>query len=118
MLKNDYILTQIEGLARAIAKIFFNKETVVYEVEEEETFTDELYLRLREMIDKGEINEAENILYEHMNTADLRYLELMVDFYNRLNKLDEAFLEEHDYGKDEILQGLKDVASHYGVPLN
>lgn len=118
MLKNDYILTQIEGLARAIAKIFFNKETVIYEVEEEGSFTDELYMKLREMIDKGEINEAENILYEHMNTSDLRYLELVVDFYNRLNQLDETFLEEHDYGKDEILQGLKDVASHYGVPLN
>lgn len=90
MLKNDYILTQIEGLARAIAKIFFNKETVVYEAEEEETLTDELYLRLKEMVGKGEINEAENILYEHMNTADLRYLALMVDFYNQLNKLDEA----------------------------
>lgn len=118
MLKNDYLLTQIEGLARAIAKIFFNKEKVVYEVAEEETLTDELYRKLREMIDQGEINEAENILYDHMISSDLRYLELVLDFYNRLNELDEAFLEAHDYGKDEILQGLKDVASCYGVPLN
>ena len=111
------MLTQIEGLARAIAKIFFKKESAVYEVQADR-FTDELYQRVQGMIAQGQINEAENLLYDYMDTSNSDYLMLVLDFYNKLNTLDESFLEAHDYGRDEIMQGLKDVASQFGMPMN
>ncbi len=117
MLKNDYIFTQIEGLAKAIAKIFFNKESIAYEMQED-TFIDELYERVQKLIGEGKINEAENLLYDNIDSSNLNYLKLVLDFYNTLNTLEEDFLEAHDYGKDEILQGLKDIASQYGMPMN
>ena len=85
---------------------------------QEDTFLDELYERVQKLISEGEINEAENLLYDNIDSSNLNYLKLVLDFYNKLNALDEDFLEAHDYGKDEILQGLKDIATQYGMSMD
>ena len=49
MLKQDYLLRQIESLAMSLSKLFFNKDMVVYEIPEEnaQSETDILYNKLR-----------------------------------------------------------------------
>lgn len=122
MLENDYFMRMINDLARALAKILFNKESVVYELPEDETYTatDLLYLDLERILAKGSLNEAENLLLDHKEELilDKRYQELSLYFYLRLNSCDDQYLEDHQYSREEVEQGLKDLADELGIPLD
>ena len=92
MFENDYILKQIEMSTKFLAKLIFGKESPEYKLQYDEIANakpiDLLCLTLRRMIDEGEINEAENLLYENIEReARAEYLEIAIDFYDRLSKL-------------------------------
>lgn len=120
MFQNDYFMRQIEMLGRFLAKLIFNKETTVYEViiDEEGNITPAglLYLELNTMIKEGRINEAENLLFKWIEaTYDNEYLEIAIDFYSQVNNLTDEFLEEHDFSREEAMEGLTKVKQLYGI---
>ena len=120
MFQNDYFMRQIEMLGRFLAKLIFNKETTVYEViiDEEGNITPAglLYLELNTMIKEGKINEAENLLFDRIEaTYDNEYLEIAIDFYSQVNNLTDEFLEEHDFSREEAMEGLTKVKQLYGI---
>lgn len=45
---------------------------------------------------------------------DKKYVQLSLLFYEYLNSKDDSFLKEHDYSRDEILDGLKYIADIHG----
>lgn len=45
------------------------------------------YRRLKDLADAGDINGAENELYECLDTSDRAYLEMALAFYMYLNQL-------------------------------
>jgi hypothetical protein len=51
-----------------------------------------------------------------MDKNDKRYLELALDFYKRLNDLDDDALEAGGFTREEINEGLGDVLEAFGVP--
>lgn len=67
------------------------------------------------MVDAGSINEAENIIYEITENGAKVNLEIALLFYSYLNDKSDDFLEEHNFSRDEIKSGLKDISSRYGV---
>ena len=67
------------------------------------------------MIDEGRINEAENSLYDSIETLDKSGLEIALLFYSYLNDKSDEFLEEHDFNREEVKQGLEDITSRYGI---
>ena len=103
-------------MVRAILKLLFNIDTdspsaeLLKDSEEEQTL-DELF----DMIDEGFINEAENRIYEITEESKKIDLEIALLFYSYLNDKSDQFLEEHNYSRDEIKTGLKDVTARYGV---
>ena len=120
MFQNDYFMRQIEMLGRFLAKLIFNKDTTVYEViiDEEGNITPAglLYLELNTMIKEGRINEAENLLFDRIEaTYDNEYLEIAIDFYSQVNNLTDEFLEEHDFSREEAMEGLSKVKHLYGI---
>ena len=120
MFQNDYFMRQIEMLGRFLAKLIFKKETTVYEViiDEEGNITPAglLYLELNTMIKEGRINEAENLLFDRIEaTYDNEYLEIAIDFYSQVNNLTDEFLEEHDFSREEAMEGLTKVKQLYGI---
>ena len=40
-----------------------------------------------------------------------------VDFYHRLNNLDDGVLQENDFSREEIEEGLRDIASKAGIVI-
>ena len=40
MLKQDYLLRQVESLAMSLSKLFFNKDMVQYKLEEKDNLSD------------------------------------------------------------------------------
>lgn len=118
--QEDYILRQIEMLGVAIARLFFHKNTMLYDLPEknQQTLTDDLCRRLHELIAEGKINEAENLLYENLDAGAIPLLEIAVDFYGRLNQLDDAYLISHNFSREEIEDGLREVARIYHISLD
>ncbi|MEQ2456710.1 DUF6483 family protein [Flavonifractor hominis] len=119
MLTEDWMMRQVDALTRSIAYLVFKKESTDYVPTgaEEDSEVDELYRRLLEKVNAGDIGGAEDLLFEESDVNDLRYLELAVDFYARLNDLSDEQLRQAGFGRDEIQEGLQDLAEQFGVSL-
>lgn len=119
MFEQDYIMRIVRDLVRVLAKLLLNKDMVNYELPDEGNYTqtDFLHRQLLELISQGKINEAENLLFEELEPENKKYMELALDFYERLNNLDDEYLENNGYSREEIEQGLKAVGKEFGISL-
>ncbi len=120
MLENDYIIKQIDILINFLAKVLFKKDSAQFHNIKDEngniTDTGQLYLKLHDLTDNGQINDAEDLLFSEIEKEQrLDYLELAVDFYNYLNEKDDNFLEDYDFSRQEIFDGMKDIQKIYGL---
>lgn len=70
---------------------------------------------MTDMVDDGHINEAENRLYEVVDVSRREDLQMVLIFYSYLNDLDDDFLDDHDYSREEIGQGLRDMIGRFGL---
>lgn len=115
MFEQDYLMRMIHESARMLMKLLFRIDT--YKVEDikfEEVQTEMDYRAYRKMIDDGKINEAENQMLENLQTDDLEQMKLALMFYDYLNRKSVDFLEENGFSREEVRDGLKDVAEKYG----
>ena len=115
--EQDYLMRSVKDIAKVIAKIVLGKSDINYELPAVENYTGEdfLYKRLFELLAEGKINEAENLLFEELDGMNKRKLDIALAFYMKLSEYDNIYLEEHDYTREEINQGLEDVARKYGI---
>ena len=118
--QQDFIMRQIELIARYIAESVFKKKSTEYKIIEKENLsdTDKLHNKLVNLINENKINEAEDLLFDSLDLDNKKYLEVAIDFYSRLTKLDVATLELNDFTKEEIAEGLADVSNKYGISIN
>lgn len=112
--EKDYILRMIHEMIRALAKLLLGKDidknedmSLPFEIEEQ-------YKQLIGMVDRGEINSAENILYDHLDLTNMQYLQMAVMFYKYLNEATDSYLTEHDFSREEIMDGISRMAKCYG----
>jgi hypothetical protein len=125
MIREDYLMRQIEIVVRMLVKLVFNKETTEYVIVEKMIFTepDMIHNQLIKLIDDRKINEAENLLFEKIeeeleeNAGGKVYLEIAVDFYSRLNLLSNKILDGCGFGREEIDEGVRAAADMYGIEL-
>jgi len=102
MVERDYIMRLIREMVRAILKLFFNidSESPTEELlagEEEKQLLDILLA----MVDVGDINHAENQLYEIVSGGDMEKLKMALLFYSYLNDKSDDFLTEHDFSRGD-----------------
>ena len=73
MYQQDWILRQIEMLARMLSKLLFHKDTTEYpELDAEEYMqTNLLHQDLLRLIRQGRLNEAENLLFARIPTLNI-----------------------------------------------
>ncbi len=112
--EKDYIMRLIHGIARVLARLLFGRE---YEdagelaplmAEEAKRHND----YLRNMIDLGQINAAENRLFDLLrNTAweDRQKAALILSFYDYVNSKEDSFLDRADFSREEIISGMRDA---------
>ena len=116
MFEQDYVMRLIKEMVRAILKLLFNIDTDSPSVELLEDAKEQQTLdELLDMVDNGFINEAENKIYEITEEGKKTDLEMALLFYSYLNDKSDEFLEAHNYSRDEIKAGLKDITVRYGV---
>ena len=110
MLEEDYIMRLIKEMIRAIIKVLFNVDTESPTEELLDSEEDRQTLKLQtDMVDDGQINEAENKIYDMSESGDKKCLEIAIWFYLYLNKKTDNFLEQNDFRCDEIKAGLQDI---------
>jgi hypothetical protein len=112
--EQDYVMRLIKEMVRAILKIFFNIDTdsptaELLEDSEEKATLD----KLLDMVDEGKVNEAENEIYDMTENLEQNNLEVALLFYSYLNDKSDEFLEDNNFSRDEIKEGLETVASRY-----
>lgn len=113
-------MRQIEMFTVFLARVIFNKKDTLFDNISDEngnvTEAGELYIKIRNLVKLGKIGEAENILFDRASeTMDPKYLEIALDFYYHLSHLDDEFLDENDFPKEEVAQGLLEIRKLYQV---
>lgn len=53
-------------------------------------------------------------MLDELNPEDIQYYKIALMFYLYLNEKDIGFIEEHNFSKKEIIDGLKYVSEIYG----
>lgn len=113
MFQKDYILRQIELLSQGLAKMLLHKETTISVFDGIITETGELsgteYLRytLMNMLQDGQINDAEDLLFETIEQHPRpEYLGVALEFYALLAEKSDEELRTSDFSSEEIADGL------------
>ncbi|TCL57467.1 hypothetical protein EDD76_1081 [Kineothrix alysoides] len=114
MFENDYIMRLLYDVIRTLKKLIFKTNEENGEVTETDAQAAEDFKRLSSLIDEGKINEAENLLTEEMEAENPKAFQIALLFYEYLNSKDNDFLEDNDFSRREISDGLKYAAGLYG----
>lgn len=116
MYEHDYVMRLINEIVRTLLKLLFNTDmenppaTQAVDTTEEDILTD-----LLKLAGDGRINEAENQLYGLTSSKEMKDLRQGLLFYSYLNDMDDRFLMENNYSREEILSGIKDLTDRYGL---
>ena len=110
----DYVMRIVHEWIRTLIRLIFGKDIDAEEDTGISAEVAEQYRKLMDMIDDGEINEAENILLDGLEEGDRAYFEMALLFYEKLGGKPDEFLAEHDYSRQEVVDGLKYVVNFYG----
>ena len=103
MVEQDYIMRLIKELIRALLKVIFHTDLDMPSVEMLKDAQRRCALEeLLNLMDNGEINEAENRLSELLEDGGGEELALALLFYSHLNEKSNDFLEAHDFSREEI----------------
>lgn len=116
MFEQDYIMRLIKEMIRSILKLLFNIDTEMpstelLENEEEKATLETLF----NMVDDGDINEAENKIFALAETGDIAGLEFSLLFFSYLNEKSDDFLTENNFSRKELHDDLKSILSQYGL---
>jgi hypothetical protein len=117
MLKEDYVTRMIKDMIKAIIMTILGKRELDYELPSENekyTSNDFILKQILDLADDGKINEAENVLLTEFAFDDPIQLEIALTFYSHINEYEEDFLENHNYSRQEVSEGIEAVAQRYG----
>lgn len=102
----------IENLARNIAKTVLNKKEKSSEKINLNQLgtTDILQIMLNHLVHEGNYNKAEDILFEELRKKSSEEIyKIAIEFYNSLLEKSDKELQEGNFTRAEIYQGLEDV---------
>ena len=114
--EKDYIMRMIKEMVILLFSILLGKQYVSVDEERKNGYevsgTD--LNDLLDMIDNGQINEAENLMLDDIDYSDKKGLAAALLFYQYLSEKKKDFLQDHDYSDEEILEGAKQVLKKAG----
>ncbi len=117
MFQNDYIMRQIASLVQFVSMLILGKAVPLYEKQDEQSPAqgDLLHDALLRLLEQNRINEAENVLFEHLEGGVDGMLNVALDFYYRLSILSDEQLAKAGFTRDEIDMGVRDTLKMSGL---
>lgn len=115
-ISQDYIMRMIKEMVRVLFSLMFGKKYVSVELEKENKYevSGKNLKDFLDMIDSGEINEAENILLDSIDYTDRNEVMAAALFYQYLSEKDSEFLKNNNYTKEEVMSGFKQLLMQSG----
>ena len=109
--EKDYIMRMIKEIVRVLFSLMFGKKYVSVELEKENKYevSGKNLKDFLDMIDSGQINEAENILLDNIDYTNNDDVMAAALFYQYLSEKDSEFLINNNYTKEEVLSGFKQL---------
>ena len=114
--EKDYIMRMIKEMVRVLFSLAFGKKYVSVDLEKENKYevSGKNLKNFLNMIDLGQINEAENILLDSIDYTNKNEVMAVALFYQYLSEKDNQFLENNNYTKEEVLSGFKQLLMKSG----
>ena len=114
--EKDYIMRMIKEMVRVLFSLAFGKKYVSVELEKENKYevSGKNLKNFLNMIDLGQINEAENILLDSIDYTNKNEVMAVALFYQYLSEKDNQFLENNNYTKEEGLSGFQQLLMKSG----
>ena len=114
--EKDYIMRIIKEMVRVLFSLMLGKQYQSVELPEENKYevSGKALEELKNMVNEGFINEAENILLESIDYTQKREVLAAILFYQYISEKDIDFLEAHNYSKEEALDGIRRLAEKQG----
>lgn len=114
--EKDYIMRMIKEMVQVLFSLVFGKKYVYVELEDENKYevSGNTLKYFFDMIDQGDINEAENLLLEDLDYTNKEEVMAAAFFYQHLSQKDDDFLRRNDYTKEEVLFGFKQLLEKSG----
>ena len=116
--EKDYIMRIIKEMVRVLFSLLFGRRYSAVEVENVNKYEVEgkSLDELLDMADAGQINEAENILLDGIDYGNKENVAMAALFYRHLSEMDDSFLMDNNYSKEEVLEGMKSLVREAGYP--
>ena len=114
--EKDYIMRIIKEFVSVLISLILGKKYVAVEPEIQNKY-EVSGKKLQDffvMIDRGEIDAAEDQLLEKIDYENKEEVAAAVFFYRYLSEKEESFLTDHDFSKEEVLDGLRRIARKAG----
>ena len=114
--EKDYIMRMIKEMVRILFSLIYGKKYVSVELEKENKYevSGKNLKSFLDMIDSGQINEAENILLDNIDYTNNDDVMSAALFYQYLSEKDSEFLINNNYTKEEVLSGFKQLLVQSG----
>ena len=114
--EKDYIMRMIKEMVRVLFSLMFGKKYVSVELEKENKYevSGKKLKSFLDMIDLGQINEAENILLDNIDYTNKEEVMAAALFYQYLSEKDSEFLKNNNYTKEEVRSGFKQLLMQSG----
>ncbi len=114
--EKDYIMRMIKEMVRVLFSLMLGKQYTQVELPGENRFlvSGKNLGDLKEMADRGKINEAENLLLENLDYENKEEVAEAVLFYEYVGQMEEGFLKENGYSLEEVYDGLMQIARNSG----
>ncbi|MCI6859180.1 MAG: DUF6483 family protein [Eubacterium sp.] len=114
MLRNDFDLRLTNELIESYLRIAYGIRPDEFLDSEKGLIEDNvIYPQLKQLIQEGKINDAEDLLYEYASPINPDILKVGLFFYYDLNRLDDDVLEKADFSREEINEGLHELLRIY-----
>lgn len=114
--EKDYIMRMIKEMIRVLMSVALGKKYTLVEMEQISKYevSGMKLNQLFDLIDQGEIDKAENILLDGIDYGNIEQLTVATLFYQYLSEKSDDFLQEHDFSKEEVLDGINMLMKNSG----
>lgn len=112
----DNMLRRIRGRVRLLSSIMMGKQISTQDLAMDEKYSasGKTLAQYQVMIDHGDVNDAENDLWEELDYTDKTQVFAAVIVYQYMSEKGDEFLEQHDFSQEEVYDGLKRLAQSAG----
>lgn len=113
----DWFMMQVEQMVEFVTMIVFGKSYNEYQVEDYDNLTEEdrLFIGITALLNENKISEAEKFLLEEVDVKNMKQFRVVLDFYQKLNNFSDEELEQNNFSREKIFNGLKNISERFGI---